>query len=181
MSGIGASLTTFISGNVISSSAVNNNFSSLNSSGLSNDSGSISTSGGGIITSTGLVIGSSEHIVLGSTSTVRFNSQDVLYIESAVGFTDIQAYGPGGQIRFKDNSANTVAAIVPADHSLAFADGGGNLHDTLYVNTGANELYIQLFGSAKLRIKDQGGNDLASLDPSGNWRTKGTQTASVTP
>jgi hypothetical protein len=134
-----------------------------------------------VITSTGLVIGSSEHIVLGSTSTVRFNSQDVLYVETAVGFTDIQAYGPGGQIRFKDSSASTVAAIVPADHSLAFADSGGNLRNIVYANTGAGELYLQMIGSGKIRFKDSGGNDLASIDTSGNLRTKGTVTASVTP
>jgi hypothetical protein len=74
-----------------------------------------------------------------------------------------------------------LAAINPSDHSLAFADSGQNLHDIIYVNTGANETYIQALGSGKIRIKDNNGNDLASFDSSGNLRTKGTMTASTTP
>jgi hypothetical protein len=160
---------------------MNSNFSAINSAALPSDSGAISTSGGGIITATGFAIGNSEHIVLGTSSTIRFNSQDVLYIESATGHTDIQLYGAGGQIRFKDSSANTIAAINPSNHSLAFADGSTVLHDVVYVNTGAGETYFQMVGGGKMRFKDSNGNDLASFDTSGNLRTKGTVTASVTP
>jgi hypothetical protein len=178
---LGLALTTFVPSTTISSSSMNSNFSAINAAALPSDSGAISTSGGGILTATGFTLGNSEHIILGTSSTIRFNSQDVLYTETASGHTDIQLYGSGGQIRFKDQSGNTIAAINPADHSLAFADSGQNLHDIIYVNTGANETYIQALGSGKIRIKDNNGNDLASIDNSGNLRTKGTMTASVTP
>jgi|SRR5580765_1761993 len=58
-SGIGASLTTFSAGTVISSSNVNSNFSALNNGGVGNDSGTITTSGTGILTVIGLVTGTS--------------------------------------------------------------------------------------------------------------------------
>lgn len=182
--GIGASLTTFVTSTTISSSAMNSNFSSINSSGVSNDSGSISTSGGGIITATGFVLGSSEHINLGSGTTIQFNAgagaHDVFYVETASGHTDVQCYG-SGQIRFKDSSGNTIVAVNPSNHSIAFADGSSALHDVISVNTGAGETYFQMEGGGKIRFKDSGGNDLASIDTSGNLRTKGTVTASVTP
>lgn len=182
--GLGLSLTTFSPGSTISSSSMNSNFSSINNAALPNDSGAISTDGSGVITSTGLIIGSSEHITLGSSSTIRFTdgttTNDVLYVEAA-GHTDIQTWKSGGKVNIKDNSANTFIAFNPSSHGLQYADSNSVLHDVLYVNTGANETYLQLFGNAKLKIKDQNGNDLASLDTSGNWKTKGTQTASTTP
>jgi hypothetical protein len=179
--GIGASLVSASPGTTIASSTYNSNLTSLNNAGVSNDGGNVQTDGSGNITATGFIVGTSGHFTLGTSGTVRFSTHDVLYVESASGHTDLQLYGSGGQIRFKDASGNTVAAINPSDHSFALADGSQVLHDIVYVNTGANETYFQALGSGKIRFKDNNGNDLASLDSSGNWRTKGTQTASVTP
>jgi hypothetical protein len=134
-----------------------------------------------VITATGLTIGSSEHITLGSSSTIRFGTQDVLYVETASGHTDIQLYNSSGQIRFKDASGNTFAAMNASTHGLDFADSGQNLHDCMYVNTGSNELYIQMFGSGNMVFKDNNGNNMAHLDHSGNLVLKGTLTQSGTP
>jgi len=179
--GIGASLTTFSPGSTIQSSQVNGNFTSLNNSGLSNDSGSISTSGGGVITAAGFVTSSGDNISISTSGKLQFGSNNVMYVETATGFLDLQAYGAGGKVVFKDSSGNSIAAINPSSHALQLVDNSAVYHDIIYANTGSAETYFQMLGGGKMRFKDSGGNDIASLDASGNWRTKGTQTASVTP
>jgi hypothetical protein len=179
--GIGASLTTFSPGTTISSSAINANFSSLNSSGLSNDSGAISTSGGGVITATGFVTSSGDNVSISTSGKLQFGSNNVMYVETANGFLDLQMYGSGGKITFKDNSGNSVAAINPGTHSLQFVDNSSVYRDALYINTGAGEIYIQQIGSGKFIVKDVNGNNLFSVDSSGNLKSKGSLTQNTTP
>jgi hypothetical protein len=182
--GIGAAITTFSTNTTISSSAMNSNFSSLNNAGLGNDSSAISTSGTGIITATGFSLGNSEHVLLGTGSTIQFTNgtttNDTFYVETAPGHTDIQCFGTG-QIRFKDHSGNTVAAVNPSNHSFALADSGQNLHDIVYVNTGSNETYFQMMGSGNFIVKDQNGTNLMHIDHSGNMVIKGSLTQNGTP
>ena len=179
--GIGASLTTFSPGTTIQSSQVNSDLAAINSSGVSNDSGSISTSGGGVITATGFTTSTGGNVTVSATGKIYFGSNPCIFVEKAVGFLDLQAYGSGGKIVFKDSSSNPIAAINPGTHSLQFIDSSSVYRDAIYVNTGAGELYAQQIGSGKFIVKDVNGNNLFSVDSSGNLKSKGSLTQNTTP
>jgi hypothetical protein len=185
--GLGLGLTTFSPNTTIASSPMNSNFSSINNSAVSNDSGSITTSGGGVITCTGLTLGTYQHITLGASSTIQYTNgttaRDVFYSNTGSGETYVQMYGSGvgASIRFKRSNGNTICGVDDNSGSFYFADGNGNVHSILYVNTGSGETYVQMYGSGNMIFKDQNGNSMAHLDHSGNLVIKGSLTQNGTP
>lgn len=80
------------------------------------------------------------------------------------------------------NAGGQIICSAPAsgDSQFQAVNSSGVVKDVLYINS-ANNLCVQSPIAGKVYIRDNNGNNLFSVDSSGNVRAKGTVTASVTP
>jgi len=88
----------------------------------------------------------------------------------------------GGNIIFQSPNGTSVANIDVANNALSLVGQGGSLKNVISANHGAGELYIVgITNTNKIFIKSANGNNLMSIDPSGNVRCAGTLTQNVVP
>src|SRR6266849_851742 len=90
--------------------------------------------------------------------------------------TDTYIKARGGKIICQSPNGTSLWMINPGTKGLEF-----NNVPIIYINTGAQETYIQMYGNGHIIFKDKFGNNIASLDSSGNMRLKGSLTQNTTP